>query len=151
MIAYRTLFAKKLYGTSLFAQLCAATVAEILPPEVVIRVLKPLVQMGDFPVNQSAIKMLNKLVEAHPPPVVAQVLGDVMPGLVKVRNRPTTVIKLSKAGHRRSLSTAFITVSQLRLPVPHYVVPDCASTHGRAPLRSSMLYYTYLNKLRKAV
>ena len=58
--------------------------AEILPPEVVIRVLKPLIQMGDYPVNQSAIKMLNKLIEAHPPTIVAQALSDIMPGLVKV-------------------------------------------------------------------
>ncbi|KAF2350464.1 Armadillo-type fold [Trinorchestia longiramus] len=65
------------------AQVCAGTVAEILPPEVVIRVLKPLIQMGDYPVNQSAIKMLNKLIEAHPPAIVAQALPDIMPGLVK--------------------------------------------------------------------
>lgn len=66
-------------------KVCAGTVAEILPPEVVIRVLKPLIQMGDYPVNQSAIKMLNKLIEAHPPAIVAQALSDIMPGLVKVR------------------------------------------------------------------
>jgi len=40
--------------------------------------------MGEYPVNQSAIKMLNKLVEAHPAPIVAQALPDIMPGLVKV-------------------------------------------------------------------
>ena len=41
--------------------------------------------MGEYPVNQAAIKMLNKLVEAHPPPVVASALSDVMPGLIMVR------------------------------------------------------------------
>ena len=40
--------------------------------------------MGDFPVNQAAIKMLNKLVEAHPPAVVATALPEVMPGLILV-------------------------------------------------------------------
>ncbi|XP_047740413.1 CLIP-associating protein 2 isoform X9 [Hyalella azteca] len=78
------------------AQVCAGTVAEILPPEVVIRVLKPLIQMGEFPVNQSAIKMLNKLVEAHPPAIVAQALPDIMPGLVKAYdNNDSSVRKAS--------------------------------------------------------
>lgn len=68
----------------LILQVCAGTVAEILPPEVVIRVLKPLIQMGEYPVNQAAIKMLNKLVEAHQPSIVAAALPEIMPGLIKV-------------------------------------------------------------------
>lgn len=64
--------------------MCAGTVAEILPPEVVIRVLKPLIQMAEYPVNQAAIKMLNKLVEAHQPSIVAAALPEIMPGLIKV-------------------------------------------------------------------
>ena len=54
-------------------------------------------------------------------------------------------ISSAEPGHRRSLSTAFITVS---IPVLHYVVPDSVSTHGRALIRSSVpcvesyLYYS---------
>ncbi|XP_076047968.1 CLIP-associating protein isoform X10 [Oratosquilla oratoria] len=75
------------------AQLCAGTVAEILPPEVVIRVLKPLIQMGDYPVNQAAIKMLNKLVEAHPPAVVSAALPDIMPGLIKAYDNKESCVR----------------------------------------------------------
>ncbi|CAL4126640.1 unnamed protein product, partial [Meganyctiphanes norvegica] len=75
------------------AQVCAGTVAEILPPEVVIRVLKPLIQMGEYPVNQAAIKMLNKLVEAHPPPVVSQALPEIMPGLVKAYDNKESCVR----------------------------------------------------------
>lgn len=65
-------------------QICSGTLAEILPPDVVIRILKPLIQMAEWPINQAAIKMLNKLVEAHPPPIISSILPEVMPGLLKV-------------------------------------------------------------------
>ena len=34
------------------AEACAATMAALLPPEMVIRVLNPIIKTGDFPVNQ---------------------------------------------------------------------------------------------------
>ena len=34
------------------AEACAATMAGVLPPEMVVRVLNPIVKTGDFPVNQ---------------------------------------------------------------------------------------------------
>merc|ERR1719483_913747 len=43
------------------AESCAATMAGVLPAEMVVRVLNPIVKTGDFPVNQAAIKMLTKL------------------------------------------------------------------------------------------
>merc|ERR1719297_404561 len=45
------------------AEACAATMAALLPPDMVIRVLNPIIKTGDFPVNQAAIKMLTKVVE----------------------------------------------------------------------------------------
>ncbi|XP_064114879.1 CLIP-associating protein 2-like isoform X3 [Macrobrachium nipponense] len=75
------------------ASVCAGTVAEILPPEVVIRVLKPLIQMGDYPVNQAAIKMLNKLVEAHQPSIVAAALPEIMPGLIKAYDNKESCVR----------------------------------------------------------
>ena len=34
------------------AESCAATMAGVLPAEMVVRVLNPIVKTGDFPVNQ---------------------------------------------------------------------------------------------------
>lgn len=79
--------------TCIVFQVCAGTVAEILPPEVVIRVLKPLIQMADYPVNQASIKMLNKLVEAHQPSIVAAALPEIMPGLIKVSQNELVFFK----------------------------------------------------------
>ncbi|XP_069183085.1 CLIP-associating protein 1-B isoform X33 [Procambarus clarkii] len=75
------------------ASVCAGTVAEILPPEVVIRVLKPLIQMGEYPVNQAAIKMLNKLVEAHQPSIVAAAMPEIMPGLIKAYDNKESCVR----------------------------------------------------------
>merc|ERR1712029_1078670 len=72
------------------AEACAATMAGVLPPEMVIRVLNPIIKTGDFPVNQAAIKMLTKVCEAASnssettsKDTIAAHLEDVMPGLLK--------------------------------------------------------------------
>jgi len=65
------------------AEACAATMAGVLPTDMVVRVLNPIVKTGDFPVNQAAIKMLTKLVERQTADSVEPHLGDLMPGLLK--------------------------------------------------------------------
>jgi CLIP-associating protein 1/2 len=65
------------------AESCAATMAGVLPAEMVVRVLNPIIKTGDFPVNQAAIKMLTKLVERQTPESISHHLADVMPGLLK--------------------------------------------------------------------
>ena len=60
--------------------------AGVLPPDVVIRVLNPIIKTGDFPVNQAAVKMLTKLADHEPAQdVIVQQLPEIMPGLLKVR------------------------------------------------------------------
>ena len=66
------------------AEACAATMAGLLPPEMVVRVLNPIIKTGDFPVNQAAIKMLTKVVERQTPESMESHVADVMPGLLKV-------------------------------------------------------------------
>ena len=82
------------------AEACAATMSGLLPPEMVVRVLNPIIKTGDFPVNQvdfdmsvssplfflsqAAIKMLSKLVEKQTADTMEPHVGDVMPGLLKV-------------------------------------------------------------------
>lgn len=65
------------------AEACAATMAGVLPPEMVIRVLNPIIKTGDFPVNQAAIKMLTKVVEKQSPESMEMHVAEVMPGLLK--------------------------------------------------------------------
>ena len=66
------------------AEACAATLAGLLPAEMVVRVLNPIIKTGDFPVNQAAIKMLTKVVERQTPESMATHVTEVMPGLLKV-------------------------------------------------------------------
>lgn len=66
------------------AEACAAAMAGVLPPDVVIRVLNPIIKTGDFPVNQAAVKMLTKLADHEPAQdVIVQQLPEIMPGLLK--------------------------------------------------------------------
>jgi len=65
------------------AEACAATMSGLLPPEMVVRVLNPIIKTGDFPVNQAAIKMLSKLVEKQTADTMEPHVGEVMPGLLK--------------------------------------------------------------------
>ena len=67
------------------AEGCAAAMAGVLPADLVIRVLNPIIKTGDFPVNQAAIKMLTKVAD-YPDnkDVIFIHLSDVMPGLLKV-------------------------------------------------------------------
>lgn len=62
--------------------------ALILPSDIVIRVLNPIIKTGDFPVNQAAIKMLTKVADHQKSyeSIVAN-LSDIMPGLLKVSIR----------------------------------------------------------------
>ena len=61
--------------------------ASLLPSEMVVRVLNPIIKTGDFPVNQAAIKMLTKVVERQTPDSMQLHVGEVMPGLLKVSER----------------------------------------------------------------
>jgi len=65
------------------AETCAANIAGLLPPEMLVRVLNPIVKTGDFPVNQAAIKMLTKLAEKTSMQRMEVHLAEVMPGLLK--------------------------------------------------------------------
>ena len=67
------------------AEGCAAAMAGVLPVDLVVRVLNPIIKTGDFPVNQAAIKMLTKVAEKETSrEVVSQHLEEIMPGLLKV-------------------------------------------------------------------
>ena len=70
------------------AEACAAAMAGVLPFDAVIRVLNPIVKTGEYPVNQAAVKMLTKVAEhKDSKEVIISHLADVMPGLLRVRNK----------------------------------------------------------------
>ena len=75
------------------AEACAATMAGVLPSDMVIRVLNPIIKTGDFPVNQAAIKMMTKVVEKQTPADMEPHVGEVMPGLLKVSQTIVDSIK----------------------------------------------------------
>ena len=62
--------------------------------DLVVRVLNPIIETGDFPVNQAAIKMLlTKVAEKETSrEVVSQHLEEIMPGLLKVSPKKYYVI-----------------------------------------------------------
>ena len=69
--------------------------AGVLPPDVVIRVLNPIVKTGEYPVNQAAIKMLTKVAEHESSKeIVVEHLADIMPGLLRVSNFLKKIIPL---------------------------------------------------------
>ncbi|KDR12058.1 CLIP-associating protein 1 [Zootermopsis nevadensis] len=77
------------------AEACAATMGTVLPPDVVIRVLNPLITTGEYPVNQGAIKMLTKLVEQKSKEVMEPHLADIMPGLIKAYDNEDSSVRKS--------------------------------------------------------
>lgn len=66
------------------AESCANTIAMTLAPPMVIRVLAPLIQTGEYPLNLAAIKMLTKLIDCCGRDPVFKYLPDLMPGLIQV-------------------------------------------------------------------
>ncbi|XP_067003312.1 CLIP-associating protein 1-B [Anabrus simplex] len=77
------------------AETCAATMGTVLPPDVVVRVLNPLIMTGEYPVNLAAIKMLTKLVENKSREVVEPFLADVMPALIKAYDNVESSVRKS--------------------------------------------------------
>lgn len=66
------------------AEQCTNTIATTLDPDMVIRILAPVITTADYPMNLGAVKMLTRLVEARGKDPVHRYLPDLMPGLVQV-------------------------------------------------------------------
>jgi len=77
------------------AEACANTIATTLAPGMVIRVLAPLIQTGDYPLNLAAIKMLTKLIDASGRDPVFDYLADLMPGLIQAYDNQESSVRKS--------------------------------------------------------
>lgn len=75
------------------SETCASAMAIHLPSDVIVHVLIPLIVTGEFPVNQSSIKMLTKLVEHHGPSSIEPRLPDLMPGIMKAYENEVSSVR----------------------------------------------------------
>lgn len=66
------------------AEESASTLAGSIHPEQCIKVLCPIVQTADYPINLAAIKMQTKVVERIVKDSLHQLLPDIIPGLLQV-------------------------------------------------------------------
>lgn len=71
------------------AEEAASTLAGSIHSEQCIKVLCPIVQTADYPINLAAIKMQTKVIERIPKESLVQLLPDIMPGLLQVRSADT--------------------------------------------------------------
>ncbi|XP_053368738.1 CLIP-associating protein 1-B-like isoform X18 [Clarias gariepinus] len=65
------------------AEEAAATLASSIHPEQCIKVLCPIVQTADYPIDLAAIKMQTKVIERIPEESLYQLLPDIIPGLLQ--------------------------------------------------------------------
>lgn len=68
------------------AEEAAAMLASSISPEQCIKVLCPIIQSADYPINLAAIKMLTKVIERLPKESLLQMLPEIVPGLIQVRS-----------------------------------------------------------------
>lgn len=68
------------------AEEASATLAGSIHPEQCIKVLCPIVQTADYPINLAAIKMQTKVIERVPREGLAALLPEIVPGLIQVRD-----------------------------------------------------------------
>ncbi len=66
------------------AEEAASTLASSIHPEQCIKVLCPIVQTADYPINLAAIKMQTRAIERIAREPLHQLLSDIIPGLLQV-------------------------------------------------------------------
>lgn len=65
------------------AEEAASTLASSIHPEQCIKVLCPIIQTADYPINLAAIKMQTKVIERISKESLHQILQDIIPGLLQ--------------------------------------------------------------------
>lgn len=86
------------------AEEAASTLASSIHPEQCIKVLCPIIQTADYPINLAAIKMQTKVVERIARESLLQLLADIIPGLLQVSPAaawPGTWLRHSEGGGTR--------------------------------------------------
>lgn len=73
------------------AEEAASTLAGSIHPEQCIKVLCPIVQTADYPINLAAIKMQTRAIERISKEPLHQLLPDIIPGLLQVTRSSSCV------------------------------------------------------------
>ncbi len=66
------------------AEEAASMLATSISPDQCIKVLCPIIQSADYPINLAAIKMLTKVIDRLPKEGLLQMLPEIVPGLIQV-------------------------------------------------------------------
>lgn len=82
------------------AEEAASTLAGSIHSEQCIKVLCPIVQTADYPINLAAIKTQTKVIERIPKESLVQLLPDIIPGLLQVRSWQGSAWKCTFSGSR---------------------------------------------------
>lgn len=80
------------------AEEAASTLASSIHPEQCIKVLCPIIQTADYPINLAAIKMQTKVVERIAKDSLLQLLADIIPGLLQVGVLPQELFPFRSCG-----------------------------------------------------
>lgn len=72
------------------AEEAASVLATSISPEQCIKVLCPIIQTADYPINLAAIKMQTKVIERVSKETLNLLLPEIMPGLIQVSCRAQT-------------------------------------------------------------
>ena len=67
------------------AEETAAMLALSISPDQCIKVLCPIIQSADYPINLAAIKMQTKVIERVPREGLMSMLPEIVPGLIQVK------------------------------------------------------------------
>ena len=69
------------------AEEAASVLATSISPEQCIKVLCPIIQTADYPINLAAIKMQTKVIERVSKETLNLLLPEIMPGLIQVSSK----------------------------------------------------------------
>ncbi|XP_076338246.1 CLIP-associating protein 1-B-like isoform X2 [Tachypleus tridentatus] len=75
------------------AEMCSEVAATVLPAELCVRTLCPMIKNGEYPSNHAAIKMLTKLVEQQQKNIILQLLPNMMPALVQAYDNTESSVR----------------------------------------------------------
>jgi CLIP-associating protein 1/2 len=75
------------------AENCGMAVAGNFPPEIIARALCPIVHSKDFPVNQLAIKMLQRLCDSCELSKLRAVISDIITTLIAAYDHPDSAVR----------------------------------------------------------
>ncbi|MEE6519112.1 hypothetical protein FKM82_030590 [Ascaphus truei] len=114
------------------AEEAASTLATSISPDQCIKVLCPIIQTADYPINLAAIKMQTKVTERVSKEVLTQLLPEIVPGLIQGYDN-------SESSVRKACVFCLVAV--------HAVIGDDLKPHlGQLPSSKMKLLNLYIKR-----